>query len=52
MKATDRNIAKYFKITVQTLSRWKTESIESLRRYEAFKEFFIKNKTREMKNDL
>ena len=42
MKPTDRNIAKYFKTTVQTLTRWKTESIESKRRYDALKEHFIK----------
>ena len=43
MKSTDINIAKYFKTTVQTLTRWKTESIESQRRYEAFKKYFIDN---------
>lgn len=42
MKPTDKNIAKYFKTTVQTLTRWKTESIESKRRYNAFKTEFIK----------
>jgi len=41
MKPTDKNIAKYFKTTVQTLTRWKTESVESKRRYDAFKQYFI-----------
>jgi len=43
MKPTDKNIAKYFKTTVQTLTRWKTESVESLRRYNALKEYYIRN---------
>jgi len=42
-KPTDRNLAKYFKTTVQTLTRWKTESIESARRYNALKEYYIRN---------
>jgi len=43
MKPTDRNIAKHFGTTAQTLSRWKTESIELNRRYKAMREYYIRN---------
>jgi len=46
MKPTDINMAKYFKTTVQTLTRWKTESIESARRYNALKEYYIRNEVK------
>ena len=42
MKATDKNIAKRFDTTHQTLIRWKKGSLEYQGRYQAFKEFFIR----------
>ena len=42
MKPTDINIAKRFDTTPQTLIRWKKGCFEYQGRYEAFKEFFIK----------
>ena len=46
MKPTDRNIAKYFNKSVQTLTRWKTESIESIRTYNALKEYYVRNEVK------
>ena len=42
MKPTDRNIAKRFDTTPQTLNRWRKGGVEYQGRYAAFKEFFIK----------
>ena len=46
LKPTDRNIAKYFNKSVQTLTRWKTESIESIRTYNALREYYIRNEVK------
>jgi|GEM_PF-5930557 len=41
MKPTNINIAKYYNLTVQTLSNYKSGSVEKQRVYLALKKYFI-----------
>ena len=42
MKPTDKNIAKFYDTTPQTLYNWKTSDKQGVReRYEALKNYFI-----------
>ncbi len=41
IKSTDKNIAKFFKTTPQTLSNWKRDG-GLIHRYNALKEYFIR----------
>ena len=42
MKQTDKNIAKFYDTTPQTLYNWKTSDKQGVReRYEALKNYFI-----------